>query len=68
MQELAKSKPGTLVIAYNAVRRGAPDSVQYIRLVAGSECHSINDLVIPAKPEISVVFFPLLVTSYRWSH
>lgn len=55
-EELTLMKPGTVILADNALRPGAPDYVKYVRAHAGLESHGIKSLIVPGEFEVWLVF------------
>lgn len=51
-EELSLMKSGTVVLADNALRPGAPDYVKYVRAHAGLDSHGIKSLIIPGEYEV----------------
>lgn len=51
-EELTLTKSGTVVLADNALRPGAPDYVKYVRAHSGFDSHGIKSLIIPGEYEV----------------
>lgn len=58
-EELGLLKAGTLVLADNVVRPGAPDYVKYVRAHGRYESHGVKGLIIPGESEVCFILHML---------